>query len=372
MPDDIQFPCPVCGTMLRLPVALAGVCGPCPKCGSGICAPDPVRGIGALEMDPPGDERAMEEEIPRPTEEREEAAASRKSVLIPCLATGVAALAVGFGGGFIVGQRSVEQVKLMPTRPVLVKISARPPPAPLAPEPVVETLQVAVAEPETAPEQPRQETVAAQAEAALRAFLDAPDWAARSAYVLFPESIRPAMEAYSHDAADGPTAFESIAVKQSRIDEETGESLLIFTVTTTDRPDGIPVAVQETPQGWLVDWPAFVEFRDGLFGKFADGPAERTGTFHLFVSQPEPERAAQADNQYFAPLLLQAPAPGPSRLAYVRKDSDAWRAIQPNAGENQVFAPVLEVAKRNATGGKTYLEITGVAATDWLPHDPAN
>jgi hypothetical protein len=213
--------------------------------------------------------------------------------------------------------------------------------------------------------------VSAQAEAVLRAFLEAPDWAARSAYVLFPDRIRPAMEARSHTMDDGPTAFESIAVKQSRIDEATGETLLVFTVFTKDRPDGIPAAVQETARGWLVDWPAFVEFRDGLFGEFADGPAERTGRFHLFVSEPEPARAARAESQYFAPVLLQAPAPGPPRLAYVRKDSDAWRAIHPNVAENRIFAPVLDVAKRDAPGGKTYLEVTAVAGTDWLPHEPA-
>lgn len=97
-------------------------------------------------------------------------------------------------------------------------------------------------------EEPKQ--VAATAEATLRAFLEAPDWASRSAYVLFPEKTRAAMEAYSHQAPDGPTEFKSITAKQTQIDEMTGYTLLIFFVATEAFPSGIPVAVQETAGGW--------------------------------------------------------------------------------------------------------------------------
>ena len=50
MAEVIQFNCPVCGTLLRLPLALAAERGPCPNCLREIIAPDPFRGIGAYEI----------------------------------------------------------------------------------------------------------------------------------------------------------------------------------------------------------------------------------------------------------------------------------------------------------------------------------
>ncbi len=179
------------------------------------------------------------------------------------------------------------------------------------------------------------------------------------------------MEAYSNLAEDGPTVAKSISVRQSRIDADTGESLLLFTVVTEERPLGIPVAVQETPQGWLVDWPTFVEFRDDLFGKFVSGPPDRTGVFHLLLSSPDRDQAAATTNEHFLPILVQSVVSEDKRLAFVNRESDALRTIAPNTGENLVFAPVVEVAKRRTSGGKTFLEIVRVVATDWLPHKPA-
>lgn len=40
-PDKIRFNCPTCGIQLDVPVALAGVTGPCPSCQSSITAPHP-------------------------------------------------------------------------------------------------------------------------------------------------------------------------------------------------------------------------------------------------------------------------------------------------------------------------------------------
>lgn len=175
------------------------------------------------------------------------------------------------------------------------------------------------------------------------------------------------MEAYSHDAPDGPTPFTSIAVKQTQIDEKSGNTLFIFFVSTETFPSGIPVAVQETPGGWLVDWQAFVEFRDQLFQKFADGPADKSGRFHLIVSPPPPERAANTENEHFVSFLLNAPLNKTPQIAFVKKTSEVFATFQSATASGGFFTPVLEVAKRKTADGKSYLEVLGVMATDWKP-----
>jgi len=390
MAEVIQFNCPACGTMLRLPLSMAAQHGPCPNCEREIIAPDPYRGIGAYEMPAAPPPREVEpsqpfaESPPVVPEERKapEPAPLLKAAVPPpdasvqvpvckkpqravlvlcCLLTAAVALAVGFALGALSNQRltSPPQVALPASPPA----KAEEPPVeakPLPPVPMIETPKL---EKKPEPSLP----VSAAAEASLKAFLKAPDWAARSAYVLFPEKVRGAMEAYSHEAPDGPTAFKSIAVKQSYVDEKTGSTLLVFVVATETFPVGIPVAVKETPGGWLVDWQAFVEFRDLLFPKFVSGPSDKTGRFHLIVTSPPPERAASTQNEHFIAFLLASPLGGTPQLAFVKKSGETFNTFQAATQSGGIFTPVLEVAKRQAADGQSFLEVLKVTATDWMP-----
>jgi hypothetical protein len=206
----------------------------------------------------------------------------------------------------------------------------------------------------------------AMAETALKAFLDAPDWTTRSAYVLLPEKMRAAMQAYSQESNDGPTPYESISVENSYTDKESGSTLFIFKVTTKQHPQGFPVAVAETKSGWQIDWESFIEFRDDLFKTFVEGPAGKTGRFHLIVSTPPQARATNTENEHFSSFLLDPPLPGRQRMAYVKKTSEIHGRLK-QMTEGGIFTPVLEVAKRTTPDGKSYLEITRIIAEDWLP-----
>lgn len=232
-------------------------------------------------------------------------------------------------------------------------------------EPIEKVVKLKI-EPPTATDPAPPKSVSAAAEASLRAFLDAPDWAARCAYVLQPGKMRDAMEAYSHDVPDGPTAYRAISVKQSHIDEATGFTFYIFYVTTPAFPGGIPVAVQETPVGWLVDWQAFVEFRDGLFQKFADGPGGRSAFFHVGVTAAN--AATNPESADFSCYLLHPPLADP-RPAYLRKNSEAATIFEKALASGAPFTPVVEVAKRATADGRSYLEVVKILATDWSPRE---
>jgi|GEM_PF-1640809 len=205
------------------------------------------------------------------------------------------------------------------------------------------------------------------AETTLRAFLEAPDWASRSTYVLSPETIRPKMEAYAKDNPDGPTPFKSFSVKHSQVDEGTGSTLFVFQVEAPGTPGGIPVAILETPKGWLVDWESFVEFRDDQFKLFTEGPVDLKGDFHLIVTAPEGPPGTAQENENFAGFTLAPPLPDRQRTAFVRKTSPAYQQLREATANGRIFTPVLEVAKRNAGDKQSYLEILSIKATDWRP-----
>jgi len=426
MAEVIQFNCPVCGTMLRLPLDLAAQKGPCPTCQREIIAPDPFRGIGAFEApdegsfprdepfrpfvdSPPVVPKEIEPE-PKPappvvkeievpvvsetpppapvaSPEIKVSPEPQKTILVlSCLLSFAVALAMGYA----LGVRSNQYFMRIPaptalntpvekvgkTAPVEASMLApKHEPTPIFVKPIIQEAPPKPEPPKVEQQQPQPEKppqsvkVSAAAEASLRAFLEAPDWATRNAHVLFSEAIRSAMENYSREAPDGPTPFKSITVKQSQTDEKTGNTLFIFMVETDALPVGIPAAVVETPKGWLVDWQAFVEFRDDLFKKFSDGPTGKTGRFHLIVSTPPPDRAANTQNEHFASFLLDPPIPGRQQLAFVKKNTEAYRTCLAATASGGIFTPVLEVTKLTTPDKQTYLEILKVHAGDWLPRE---
>ena len=403
MADQIQFHCPVCGTTLRLPLEMAASQGPCPCCQREIVAPDPYRGIGAYEPAPPPapkpaepfrpfadspplvpkspsiqtsalpDETVSpvhaEPEIttpePAPAAPDKHAPAPQWAILVlSVLLTSVVSLVAGY----ILGVRSNWLVSNTPFPVLAPKLEVPAQPAEPDTKPVL--LKIQAPEPEPEPEKKSEPVKASTlAETALRAFLDAPDWTTRSSYVLFPEKVRAAMEAYSRKVPDGPTPFKSISVQNSYTDKKTGNTLFIFEVITEQHPTGIPVAVSETPKGWNVDWQSFVEFRDDLFKAFADGPADQTGRFHLIVSAPPAPRAANTENEHFSSYLLDPPLPGRQRIAYAKKSSEIHATLSASTANGAVFTPVLEITRKTTPDGKSYLEIATIIATDWLPEN---
>ncbi len=408
MAEVIQFNCPVCGTMLRLPLAMAARQGPCPKCQREIVAPDPYRGIGAHEAPPPvvlqvpapfrpfvetpplvpkppeviskPPRPIVEPEIILPPEIPAPAAAAppppaavtpvpvseppqRAILVLSCLLAGAVGLAMGYALGVKTAQSFRENPVVSP--PVIGAPQIDKPPVIEAP-PVADPVPTPtpVVEPVKPPEK-----ISAAAEASLQAFLEAPDWATRNAYVLEPDKVRGAMEAYSRVVSDGPTPFKSISVKQSQVDPATGNTLFIFIVATEKFPTGIPVAVKETGGGWLVDWLAFVEFRDSLFQQFVDGPPGKGGFFHLVVSVAPAAQKETSANKNFTAYFLQSPLAQKAQLAYVKKDSPTATTLLEQTAGGRTYAPVLEVEKRITPDKQDYFEILSVKADDWFPRE---
>ena len=419
MAQMLHFHCPACGTTLQLPAIMGGQQGPCPRCHQEIIAPNPTTGTGAKVRPiapPPPAPPPVESfkpfsdspplaahrtaapqaktvpiltkiaastvsvpntPLPRPAPVIVCSGPRRVILFLSCLLTAALCLAIGYVTGqrapYLLNPKPVPRTPPPPATPPVVKTVIPPEQKLRVPEPSVDPTPVPMITenpPEPAAEIAAPKKISDQALATLKAFLDAPDWASRNAYVLHAEQIAPQMEAYSKEVADGPTPYTAIQVANSVTDSKTGETLFIFQVDTASMPDGIPVAVQETPKGWLVDWQSFVEFRDDRFVKFADGPAGTSASFHLLVRTP-PQSEDQSKNEHFVTYLLAPPLPDRERPAFCRKNSAAHALLQETTPAGGFSNLILDVAKKTTPDGKTtYLEIIHVKATDWRPLSP--
>jgi hypothetical protein len=359
-----------------VPASIAGMQGPCPKCWQEIVSPDPAHGLparlpppppvampAAVEVIPPTPESVLDERpaavVPEPPPVVLEKKRSKLLLALAISLPAVALAAVGFHFGK--NHRQVV-IEAKPTaRPAVPVTPDVPAPDETAPRLVAET-------PEPPPPAPSE---AADAEATLRAFLGAPDWKARSAFVFFPEDVRPAMAKHAAEHGDGPIPANSFQLADSVPPHH------VFTVHTKAIPEGFPVAVTMTTEGPKIGWDSFIGFHDDHFKKLLDGPADRSGIFDVLV-KPSGD---PAENAHYERFQLSVPMPDRETVAFARRDSVALARLRGELNGSGSFDPptvermisglggvplVLALAKRSTPDGKgSYIEIADLVAVQW-------
>jgi hypothetical protein len=154
------------------------------------------------------------------------------------------------------------------------------------------------------------------AEATLKAFLSAPDWASRLAYVMDPEDVRAAMKKHAEKEGDGPIEIDSIESAYVFPDQEH------FIIKTKRIATGFPVTIQRVGDDWRIDWETFEEFHGDAFRRFASGTLGENGEFHLYL-KPQ----LSQDPNGFVRYQLTAPIEGRSYPAFAKRGSIAQAKI---------------------------------------------
>jgi hypothetical protein len=386
-PELLRFDCPACGAVLTVPATIAGMQGPCPKCWQDIVSPDPARGLPArLPTPPPAAAPEPLTAAPPPvpeappvpvlTEDRTEPAAddetlpkagadsppARRSKLLMALGIGMPALALA-ALGYHFG---------LSHRPRVINASTLAPPALPQPAPRVDA-PAPLPAPNATPPAPAA-TPESDAEAALLAFLGAPDWLARSAFVLSPDEIRPLMEKHAKERGDGPIPASSIQLL------EVAPPIRIFKVCTPVQPDGFPVPVTLTDEGPKIDWEAFIGFHDDHFKKLLEGPVDQTTVVDLLV-KPE---TGEEPSPYYTRYRLSVPMPGREATSWVPNNSVASariRSVFDGAGGfdkatvdrlvEETGVPLrLALTKRRTNDGREFLEVSDLVAVGWARTTP--
>lgn len=171
------------------------------------------------------------------------------------------------------------------------------------------------------------------------------------------------METYYSNHPDSPTVATRLAVEHCESDPSSEFLLVVTRISTAECPSGFTVAIEETPEGWKVDWETFIEFKDMLFDRFVAGKDTETGRFHL-VLRPSPESPAHENAISYT---LTDPVKGSEHSAYVNKGSETAATLARLTSNGALGTPILELSRHNETGGPANIEIRSVLATSWRP-----
>ena len=208
---------------------------------------------------------------------------------------------------------------------------------------------------------------------ALKQFLQASTVSERLNYTLGADVMKPLMERYYSRAADGPVMVDRIEFVRMDPNPELGSGRhCIFSLENKTWEYPVPVMLEEQPDGFKVDWLAFVEFKDRLLEKFFQNYQEGAARFHVGIIRHHyfEDDVPNLDRKY---AFRVSPAPPNIFQASVFLDKESELAQQLRSRlpwENHVWAVVeLEWKK---LGTQQWVELSAVPQMHWysLPTAP--
>lgn len=119
---------------------------------------------------------------------------------------------------------------------------------------------------------------------ALIRFFAAKTWQERLRYSLEPGKVGKMMDAYYKEHADGPIVPEDIELtRMEPVEDDFKRHYFAFLVYMPGKEEGIPISVEETKAGCLVEWRSFIEGKDELLAKFCHGWRKEAETFRVLI-----------------------------------------------------------------------------------------
>ncbi len=240
---------------------------------------------------------------------------------------------------------------------------------------VVGATPEAVAKPETVA---KPEAVApadaSKPQSALEGFLAAPDWKSRLAFIQDAPRLRPLVEEYYRSRPDGPIKIDSIDLFHSQEVGVTGYAFYIFSVvladdSTASGPSTFTVVVNQTDEGFRVNWEAFIQFKDNHFSKFLASPGGVPKRFYLVLNRRHPFDGNIPDiDKKVCVRLRPLIASHKGAFAYTGLESKPGKDLLDEVGMRSwrgTYYLVVELSWTKGTDGSPYLTVDRVSEYNW-------
>lgn len=246
----------------------------------------------------------------------------------------------------------------------LLEVPAKPTmPAPSPVSPTVESPAVAPTPAHVEGDVPAEAQPAVDA---LKKFLFATSLAERLQHTLGAEHMKPLMERYYTRSPDGPVLVDRIQFVRMDPNPELGSGKhCIFSLENKTWEFPVPVMLEEQPDGFKVDWLAFVEFKDRLLEKFFQGFQEGPARFHVgIIRQHYFEDDVPNIDSKDAFRVMPAPPNSYQASVFINKDSQLAQQLRNRLPwETHVWAVVeLEWKK---LGSQQWVELSAVPQMHW-------
>jgi len=179
------------------------------------------------------------------------------------------------------------------------------------------------------------------------------------------EIVEPEIRAHYKGGSRTPIAHRSIDEDKSGIVPGTNKRAYMFWVTTSRRK--IPVSVEETDEGYKVDWAAFTQFHDGTFENFIRKPNSPAGGYYVELRRSHIFGNSVPDQDELHVFRVRSPiAPYPEAYAFLRRDNPEAQSILERYPWGKEGRPFIELKWVKPGGGaEQRIEIERIARHAW-------
>ncbi|MEM0896437.1 MAG: hypothetical protein AAGJ79_06090, partial [Verrucomicrobiota bacterium] len=200
----------------------------------------------------------------------------------------------------------------------------------------------------------------------LNAFLKAETTEDRLLWIHKAEELAPELRAYY--AKEGEVAIEAEAVDMTIAGTVPGTSLrtYVYNVTTSNAPDGVPVSVEETDNGYRVDWKAFAQFHDRLFTTFVRINTTPKSDFRVILRRTHYFGPSIPNlGNYVAYRLVSPVDPDVEAYALIAKESELGIKIVEDFSWGRTYRPIVELEWRTDLAPFPVLTLSDIVARSW-------
>ena len=178
------------------------------------------------------------------------------------------------------------------------------------------------------------------------------------------EQVEDEIRAYYSDGKRIPIATRGIKEEGSKIIPGTSFSAYMYWVTSNRRR--IPVSVEQTAEGYRVDWAAFTQFHDAKFEKFMRDPTSPPGEFYVQMRRSHFFGNNVPDLDELQAFRVGSPiAPFPDSYAFLRRSNPEASAILERYRWSVDYLPVVELKWEKPEGGEPRIELQRVVRHAW-------
>ncbi len=206
------------------------------------------------------------------------------------------------------------------------------------------------------------------ASAALLEFLTADTLETKRKYILGAEDpqIDALIKRYYGQSDAKPIAVTSIVLRRHDPSPEVGGGAQsVFEVASPEWTYPIPVMVQETKQGFKLDWIAFVEFKDNWLHKFVQAFRENPGRFHVRIKRGHYFESDVPDIENKDCFILEPPQGDFEVSVFVPKNNALSAQLSRDLSWGTRHAYVLAEIQWRDDGAHQWIELTDVPQLNW-------
>ena len=370
--QSITFTCPECDSLLRVPLEIAGISGPCPNCKKEILSPaqDPkdenelektfternqfidhqpneiIRKKPLKNGKTTNPDRVQTETEPKIKESSNK---QHSKVLVYTIST-----LIVIGSTFISYNLWItDSTSIEKPQKVNKELDAN-----------LNNISEPKIEEEIVESQENKILVLDAAKISLEKFLEAKTVNEKARYILNAEKLLPRIIEY-HQNNPEPQTYSFLPIEQNEVTANKDSKFRIFDIVTKAQNLPFPVFLENTDRGWKVNWESFVQYNENSLGHFLEQP--QSGEKEFYVKLERSHYFGSEIPKLGSKICFKIdPIVSNEGYVFAERESAIAEYTRKELEWGEIYFPIVRLEWKNNSQGRSYVKILEFSQKTWV------